>query len=37
MNYNATTTTLTGGSYIANPGNITYNFGNTTGITHTRS
>ncbi len=32
-NYNGTTDTLTGGTYIANPGNITYNFGNTTGIT----
>ncbi|HTV65427.1 MAG TPA: hypothetical protein VMD98_07475, partial [Bryocella sp.] len=32
-NYNGATTTLTGGTYIANGGNIDYNFGNTTGIT----
>ncbi len=32
-NYNGTTTTLTGGSYIANGGNITFAAGNTTGIT----
>ena len=32
-NYNGTTTTLTGGTYIANGGNITFNAGNTTGIT----
>jgi fibronectin-binding autotransporter adhesin len=32
-NYNGTATTLTGGTYIANGGNITFAAGNTTGIT----
>jgi fibronectin-binding autotransporter adhesin len=32
-NYNGTTTTLTGGTYIANAGNITFAAGNATGIT----
>lgn len=32
-NYNGTTTTLTGGSYISNGGNLVYNFGSATGIT----
>jgi len=32
-NYNGTTHTLTGGTYIANGGNITFAAGNTTGIT----
>ena len=32
-NYDAATTTLTGGTYIANGGNIDFNFGNATGIT----
>jgi hypothetical protein len=32
-NYSSTTNTLTGGNYIANGGNIDYNFGSATGIT----